>query len=312
MDPVTTSALIGAGSQGLGMIGGSGMSRKQYHRQKKLMGFQKGHQMDLNEHGKKMSMDLWNATNYGAQVEHMKDAGLNPALMYGTPGQGGSTNASGGGSAQSGQAPQERVMDMSNMLMAAQMNKLNSDAELNEAKAEATRGYERKESEANTMLVGMKTKEVEKGLKLLDEKIKSESGRALLYKYQAATEKIVSENKADVIAAEIGKLWEETNKLSLENQITGESKEALIQQNKNLMNLGYAKIGLTNAEIDEVNNNIVVSQGHLEIAGKRYELDEKIQNMQIEINKALKNIKLGGEIGKFILGIIKLAILKGK
>jgi hypothetical protein len=27
-------------------------------------------------------MDMWNKTNYGAQVEHMKNAGLNPALMY--------------------------------------------------------------------------------------------------------------------------------------------------------------------------------------------------------------------------------------
>jgi hypothetical protein len=93
-DSVTGDGIIGAAAQGLGMIGGSGMSRKQYHRQKKLMGFQKGHQMDLNRHGQELAMDMWNQTNYKAQVDHMKKAGLNPALMYGSAGQGGSTNRS--------------------------------------------------------------------------------------------------------------------------------------------------------------------------------------------------------------------------
>ena len=129
MDPIITGALIGAGSQGLGMLGGSRMSRKQYHRQKKLMGFQKGHQMDLNRHGQELAMDMWNQTNYKAQVEHMKKAGLNPGLMYGSAGQGGSTNAGSGGSAQGGQAPGERVMDMSNLLMGAQIDDLRASAE---------------------------------------------------------------------------------------------------------------------------------------------------------------------------------------
>jgi hypothetical protein len=107
--------------QGIGMLGGAKMTSKGYHRQKKLMGFQKGHQMDLNRHGQELAMDMWNQTNYGAQVDHMKKAGLNPALMYGSAGQGGSTNAGSGGSAQGGQAPQEKVMDMSNMLVGAEI-----------------------------------------------------------------------------------------------------------------------------------------------------------------------------------------------
>ena len=35
--------------------------------------------------------EMWNYTNYENQVAHMKNAGLNPALMYGTAGQGGQT-----------------------------------------------------------------------------------------------------------------------------------------------------------------------------------------------------------------------------
>ena len=67
---------IGAGVQGIGIATGMGQGRKQYHRNKKLMRFQKQHQMDLNQHGHDLQMDMWNKTNYKAQLEHMKAAGL--------------------------------------------------------------------------------------------------------------------------------------------------------------------------------------------------------------------------------------------
>ncbi len=159
IDPVVQSAMIGAGAQGLGMIGGSGMSRKQYHRQKKLMGFQKEHQMDLNRHGQELAMDMWNQTNYKAQVDHMKKAGLNPGLMYGSAGQGGSTNAGSGGSAQSGQAPQERVMDMSNLMIGKQLEEADSRIGLNKdlgykavQEGDAVQGYEKDESKSRKEL----------------------------------------------------------------------------------------------------------------------------------------------------------------
>lgn len=157
MEPQVISALIGAGSQGLSMLGGQGLSNRQYHRQKKLMGFQKDHQKDLNVHGKQLAMDMWNQTNYGAQVDHMKDAGLNPALMYGSAGQGGSTNAGSGGSAQSGQAPQERVMDMQNMLLGAELalkkaqkDNIDKDTEDKESIIKERDGVKREETVSRT------------------------------------------------------------------------------------------------------------------------------------------------------------------
>ena len=85
---------------------------------------------------------MWNKTNYGAQMEHIKGAGLNPGLMYGMSGGGGTTAGSqGGGGAQSGGAPQVKESDVSGQgaimglqnagqlaLMKAQENKLNAEA----------------------------------------------------------------------------------------------------------------------------------------------------------------------------------------
>jgi hypothetical protein len=111
----------------LGMIAGHQAQRRQHRDTKELMGMQFRNQLGLNKQGHEMQMDMWNKTNYGAQVDHMLEAGLNPALMYGSAGQGGTTGSQGGGSASMGQAQQMKMMDMQNLLLGAQVEKLNAE-----------------------------------------------------------------------------------------------------------------------------------------------------------------------------------------
>lgn len=127
IDPVTGSMIAGAGMQGLSMLGQNRRNKKAFRQQKKLMDLQMQNQMGLNQQGHQLAMDMWNKTNYGAQVEHMKEAGLNPALMYGQAGAGGQTGSGSGGSAASGGAPAVQPMDMQNMLIGAQIAKLNAE-----------------------------------------------------------------------------------------------------------------------------------------------------------------------------------------
>ena len=56
-------------------------------------------QQALNQQGHDLQFDMWNKTNYGAQMKHLKDAGLNPSLMYQQGGQGGQTGSQTGGNA---------------------------------------------------------------------------------------------------------------------------------------------------------------------------------------------------------------------
>jgi hypothetical protein len=73
---------------------------------KKNMKRQYNYQRMLNQQGHDLQYDMWNKTNYPAQLEMMKKAGLNPGLMYGLGGGGGTTTGSqGGGAAAGGQAP---------------------------------------------------------------------------------------------------------------------------------------------------------------------------------------------------------------
>lgn len=113
--------LIGAGMGLIGMVGQNARARKQHGRTKELMDIQNKNQHGLNKQGADLQMDMWNKTNYGAQMKHLKDAGLNASLMYGNSGGGGTTAGSQtGGNAGLGQA--HAPMDIGNALQAGMMS----------------------------------------------------------------------------------------------------------------------------------------------------------------------------------------------
>lgn len=132
MDPIIT----GIGIAGAGAIGNTIAGETGQKRQKELMEVQLKNQQNLNRQGAALQMDMWNKTNYGAQVKHMKEAGLSAGLMYGKGGAGGTTTGSqSGGSAASGSAPGRPQMGIEGLmaghqmeLMRAQTRKFNAEA----------------------------------------------------------------------------------------------------------------------------------------------------------------------------------------
>jgi len=116
---------VGAGSGLMGMFSSNTNQKRQYGQTKNLMGLQNQYQRGLNQQGHDLQMDMWNKTNYKAQLEHMKAAGLNPALMYGMGGGGGSTTGSqGGGSQNMGGVEQQKNMGIEGAMAMAQMANL--------------------------------------------------------------------------------------------------------------------------------------------------------------------------------------------
>jgi len=115
-------------------------NRRAYEQEKNLMGIQQQNQYALNRQGHDLQMDMWNKTNYGAQVKHMKDAGLNPALMYKGAGAGGTTGSQTGGGAGGGSAPMPKQMNIGNMLIGAQIKDLLAGAKKKEEEAKKISG----------------------------------------------------------------------------------------------------------------------------------------------------------------------------
>ena len=147
---------------GLGMMQGHQNERRNYRNEQNLANQQYGNQRMLNKQGQDLQMDMWNKTNYGAQVKHMIDAGLNPALMYGSAGQSGTTVSQGGGSASKGSSQMNKGTDPNAMLLGAQIDSMKAKAELDRANASAISGYQKGESESRTSL------NVNKGLEAIE------------------------------------------------------------------------------------------------------------------------------------------------
>lgn len=142
-----------------GIIGGllgqafAGMNdRRQIRQQAKLQAMQEQGNMRMMDYQKQKDLEMWNKTNYGAQVQHLKDAGLNPGLLYGMSGGGGVTTGNSGGGVQGGQAPVGGGEAMAGMGMAMQMGLMRAQKENIEAQTEQIRG--------ETLEEGVKTKNV--------------------------------------------------------------------------------------------------------------------------------------------------------
>lgn len=98
MGQAAGGGIIGIGMQGLG-------NQLQLKQQKKLMEAQAGQQKGLMDYQNMKQMEMWRNTNYPAQLEMMKKAGLSPGLMYGKGGGGGVTTGNATGSVTGAQAP---------------------------------------------------------------------------------------------------------------------------------------------------------------------------------------------------------------
>lgn len=130
----TASQAIGAG---MGMILGEYNDKRQLRQQERLQKLQIEGQKEMSDYNLKRQMNMWEMTNYKAQVEQLKKAGLNPALMYGMSGGGGTTanaspgNVSGASAPQGGGEIQQMIgMGLQN---AAQLRLINAQAENIEA-----------------------------------------------------------------------------------------------------------------------------------------------------------------------------------
>lgn len=278
--------LVGAG---LGMLGQNRRAEQQHGRQKELMDIQNSNQRGLNEQGQALQMKTWNETNYGAQMDHMEKAGLNPALMYGMSGGGGSTTGGqGGGSAQGGQAPMqgiEGIMQAQEMgaqiaLLASQKKKL--DAETRNIEEEGTgRGINNKiEKDA-----GQQAKTAEMYNRLSEAKAE---GKVKYGKWDDGSKGYEWNDKATKA--------ESRGELSVLNKVEIENMERRLAEEEDKVRAETVRARLVNSQIDAM----VKSEGISLSEEKRREIDNDIKRKWMEAGF------------KGLDSIIKGALMKGK
>lgn len=212
------------------------------------------YQLALNKQGQRLGMQTWKATSYPAQVEMMKQAGLNPALMYGQGGgSGGTTSTPSGGGASGSQAPRldfGTIMDIGIAKSQIDLNQANATKAINEA--DLTAGATKDKTIAETELL-KQNKEYQNTMNTIatiDAEIAKEAKTDEIIKRQGEAQKLVAE----------------INKLILENKITEKTAQyQILEAGYNATNAYLqgksiqAGINLTEQQTKESANNIIQS-----------------------------------------------------
>nr|WAE43511.1 MAG: DNA pilot protein [Microviridae sp.] len=155
----------GAISEGLGLLFGQTNNTMQQNNQQALINQQMQANEQLSQFNTNQNYQLWQETNYPAQVQQLEKAGLNPALLYAKGGPGGSTGASTSGVGmgiapgttpnQVAQTAQEsQALGIQQSMQEAQIEVLKSQANLNntEAQNKGKGGVVNENIQANTEL----------------------------------------------------------------------------------------------------------------------------------------------------------------
>lgn len=264
-----------------------------------------------------LAMEYWDYTNWENQVDHLKKAGLNPALMYAKGGAGGQT---GGGQAQGvGLSPSnQEAVKAQQIGMALQLAQLKSQIEVNESVA-------KKNTAEAEKTAGVDTEAAKMGIKLSEAQVLSEKERKNVLYWEAEvaqSESVLKEALAnteqfnlqkvqwDIRMIEKGyeELSERVAMLKRENKIGDATAEMQIEQYKANLVDTWTGAMLKMAQTETQKEEVKAIAKRLE--QKDYELDQKdTEIIQRWVDLGIKGVS---EVGELLTGIKKLSHLAKK
>lgn len=229
-------------------------------------------QRELNQQGKDLALQMWNDTNYSAQMMQAEKAGLNKNLLYGGSGGGGVTASTGsGGSAPSVQSQNSNSGFSAGIGQMSQLGMMKAQQDLMEAQKDNV--------EANTNKTNIEASNIEEPIV------------AGVSKTLAERDKV----KADTTGQEIT------------NEVTGETKEEEKQRIKAEANktTGEARSAMVKGDIDTSTRPEVIMYMKGQVVGQKLEQAlteartgaslQEVQNMKQAVRKMQAEISQGWE-----------------
>lgn len=297
-------------SLGLGAINAVGNAlgvgqRRQVKQQAKLNAEQVKSQKELAEYQRQIQMQMWHDTNYKAQVGELKEAGLNPALLYGKGGGGGMSvgggMATGVGSA-SAEAPSASMRGFEGMSMIpAQIQLMQAQKENIEADTANKQGVDKdlKGAQAQSLLQGIENAkqqqlltEVQTRLAKLQEGITGATMEDVIDRVSYETERAANEMEIALNEAYISTATkEEKVKIFQQEAIAGMLNNALIKMKTSEAG---SNIEVNKAKIKQMSEQIAQGWEGLSISDRQ----TAIQKFKEEVSANYPNVM--NTIGKLI------------
>lgn len=285
----------------LGMATAKWQDRRQLKQQGKLNAQQMQSDKQMADYNQALGLKMWKDTNYKAQVEELKKAGLNVGLMYEGGGQGGTTTTA-GGKVSAPSAPSGGDEIMSGMGMVNNIQMVQAQTNLAQANTKLTEEKTKTEPIARGAIAATteKTKadtivsQYEGTIKEIEAAWKSET-------YETMVEKLDNENrkiKAEADQAETNaEISEETKKEVIKQAqirtIEAQLTNAMLKVNKEK---GEAEI----AQIRQLTKNAATqiilerqkgTQKWWELKYENYKISQ--QQIQLELNKLQTKFNTG-------------------
>lgn len=232
-------AIAAGAGMGLGLLTRRSDDKRQIKQQQKLTDMQKVANSELMglsyEHQKNMYDHTYNKNTPLQQVKNLKEAGLNPALMYGLGGQGGATAGGGGASVGGGSAANAAQTSgaMTNQMgMGLQMGMMEAQKKLIESQANNLDADTEKKK-------GVDTEVVQSQIQKLIAETENTEGKTALQKVETLLKKIEVQDasysqrdRMDIISYNAEQAAQEVNRAVRENKIGEETATSAINQIK--------------------------------------------------------------------------------
>lgn len=245
--------IIGGGMGLLGGLFGGGDSTKQQEKlmekawqyEKEGMGMQYQYGQAAADAAQRRNLEMWNSTNYEQQREHMENANLSAALMYGGSGAGSTSTAGGQATQPSGPTNNPIAMALQYQQIEQQNAAIKSQTMLNQAEATKALAEAKKTG-------GVDTKKTEKEIKWQE----------IENRIQESREQIAASNITEA-NANAKKAMEEFKQAILDTEYLNDTQQQRIQTITEQLSLiqkqglkEEAIIDLTNAQATKIRKEI--------------------------------------------------------
>lgn len=266
-------------NEGMGIAFQGIKNKQQRHQARHLQDLQLEAEATRNERNEAMALRMWEKTGYGGQVEQLKNAGLNPGLLYGMGGGGGGTTATPAGTGSTAHAETAKSSGMgieSGMrlaLLEAERKNIEADTKLKEVDATKRSGVdtEKATTEIAAIKQGITNAQITESILKWEDNIKRIDSNIAEQTQGDRMGQIVSMAEAAASTAEM---------IERDNSIEGATKEAKIQQIRAESIGAILRNGLTTAQINKTNAEI--KQIAESIAQKWTELSQKGKELMLK------------------------------
>lgn len=271
----------GAVAQGMGMLLGNYNDRRQRMQQDKLWQMEMKNRKEMTDYEMEKQYEMWQKTNYGAQMEELKKAGLNPGLLYGMGGQGGMSTGHSSGNISGAEAPKGggEPQAMMGMMIQSQMTA---------AQIELIKAQTAKTNTETTKIGGVDTEESKTRMASLMQGVTESKAKTALTNVQTTIAELDAQLKGKTIDEQQNIIEWTASKIFRELQIADDA-QYVSHATRN------TRVDIVRGELESITLRNALTKAETDLTGAQTDLTKahvKLTDQEIEAIKVQMDVML--------------------